>query len=66
VVNDFMMAQRFELQRAFSMPVPQGVERIVTSWFVPPSTPSTPVRGVVVVTLSSWIERGTAGRTAPV
>jgi hypothetical protein len=61
------MAQRFELHRALSMPPPpQGVERIVASWFVSAPMPSVPVAGAAVVSMSSWIERTAAGRNAPV
>ena len=56
------MNHRFELQRALTMSIPKGVDRIVTSLFL---APHVPVGGGVVVSLSLSVERGTAIRSAP-
>jgi hypothetical protein len=54
------MAQRFELERVFSMPSARGVDRIVRAWFVPEEPCAA---GAVVVDRASYLERGASTRT---
>ncbi len=55
------MTFRFELQRALSLESPRGVERIVASLFVPPSTGAARVLTLPI----EPVVRGAATRPTP-